>query len=299
MSASGAERAFCATVEHGNFSQAAKALGVSPQAVSRAVARLEEQLGVVLFRRNTRHVEPTAAGQTYYEACRRALRLMDEAAASIQHNPEHISGCVRVSVPTTYGHRRFMPFLRSFRVMHPHIELRVEIDNHNVDFVQQPFDVAVRMGELADASFVARSLGQFTLGVFGHPDYLAERGVPTSVEDIATHDTGIFIMPRSGRALPWSFADGTQISPDPVLRVEGDATGLLSWAAAAGGLVQMYHILAQPLLDQGALVEVLTDHPGAARQFSVIYPRESRTKPAARVLIDALLAFAREQGDVT
>ncbi|MCB9762043.1 MAG: LysR family transcriptional regulator [Alphaproteobacteria bacterium] len=286
-------RTFRLTVEQGNFTLAARVLGVTPQAASRAVARLEEELGVALFRRNTRHVEPTDAGRLYYAACTQALDALAEAERTMRRRRSDPAGLVRVSVPTTYGHHRFMPMLGDFCRAYPQVEVDVEISNRNVDFVRERFDLAVRMGSLGDASFVARKLGDFTLGVFASPAYLQANGTPRVVADLEGHTCAVFVMPSTGRGLPWAFLPGPQeVHPRASVRIRDDVLGLISFARAGGGLIQLYHYLVEAELTRGELVEVLAPLTGYTRPFSLIYPREALSRPAVRALVDFVVARA-------
>lgn len=286
--------AFCQSYELGSFTVAARSLGVTPQAVSRSVAKLEQRLGVPLFRRNTRHIEATEAGRSYYEACRAALVALDDAEARLRGAREALAGEVRISVPTTYGHHRFLPLLASFRRLHPGIEIDVEVSNKNIDFVREGFDLAIRMGELRDASFVVRRLGDFSLGVFASPSYLAERGRPMTPSELDGHECAVFVMPRTGRPLPWTFVPEPEaIAPRAAVRVRGDVLGLITFARAGGGLVQIYHYLVERELASGQLVEVLREYSGRSRPFSLIYPKEAVKRPAVRALADFIVERAR------
>ncbi|MCB9792189.1 MAG: LysR family transcriptional regulator [Alphaproteobacteria bacterium] len=288
-------RVFCLSVELGSFTRAARAAGLTPQAVSRSVARLEESLGQALFRRSTRQVEPTEAGRLFYAASAAALERLDEAQAVLALRQEQPVGEVRVSVPTTYGHHRFLPMLAEFCALYPQVEVDLEISNRNVDFVREGFDLAVRMGELGDAAFVARRLGDFSVGVFASPAYLAERGAPRRVEDIAQHRCAVFVMPSSGRLLPWGFTPPGPASylPPATLRVRHDVLGLIHFARAGGGLVQIYHFLVEAELARGELVELLPELAGRSRPFSLIYPKQAVSRPAVRALVDFVVARAR------
>lgn len=288
-------QAFQLTFELGNFTRAARALGVTPQAASRAVARLEEELGSPLFRRNTRHVEPTEAGRLYHQATTEALSTLAAAESALQARRFEPSGVVRVSVPTTYGHHRFLPQLAEFTRLHPRVEVDVDISNHNIDFVREGYDLAIRMGDLGDASFVARPLGDFTLGLFGSPGYLDAAGRPQTLRDLADHRCAVFILPSTGRELPWAFFPGPELlHPAAAVRLRTDVLGLISFARAGGGLVQTYHFLVERELARGELEEVLTAHAGFTRPFSLIYPRAVLARPAVRALVDFLTAQGPE-----
>jgi DNA-binding transcriptional LysR family regulator len=280
---------FCLTVELGGFTAAAKVLGITPQAASRSVSRLEASIGAVLFRRNTRHVEPTDAGRQYYESARAALQTLADAESRI--TDDEPQGDVRISVPTTYGHHRFLPLLADFQRAFPRIHVEVEVDNHNIDFVRAGFDLAIRMGTLDDASFIVRRLGDFPLGVYGSPDYLARAGTPTRPADLIDHVCAVFVMPRTGRSLPWTFKPGPERHvPAATVRIRHDPLGLVSYARAGGGLIQLYDFLVESEVARGELREVMRAFRGRARPFSLIYPREAVGRLAVRTLVDHIVA---------
>jgi DNA-binding transcriptional LysR family regulator len=120
--------AFCLTFEAGSFTKAAEQLSQTPQAVSRAVARLEESIGATLFRRTTRQLHPTDQGRSYYEACKQAMTTLSNAEALLQTRQQSPSGKVRVSLPTTYA-QRLLPRMGEFRKKYPTIDVELNISN--------------------------------------------------------------------------------------------------------------------------------------------------------------------------
>jgi DNA-binding transcriptional LysR family regulator len=282
--------AFCRTYELGSFTKAARRLGVTPQATSKVVARLEAALGVTLFRRSTRALAPTEAGRRYYTRCAQALALLDVAEAEATADRGAPSGRVRISVPTTYGHHVFLPALASFEARYPEVVVEVEVANHNVDLIRDGFDLAIRMGTIRDASLVARRLGDFALGVYAAPSYLARRGVPRAPEELERHTCLTFVMPSSGRPLAWSFGGGLALMPTARYPVRGDPLAAITLARSGLGLAQTYDFVVAEHVGRGELVEVLAGARGHARPFSLVYPRQGRLDPAARALVDHVLA---------
>jgi DNA-binding transcriptional LysR family regulator len=283
---------FCVAYELCSFSKAARRLGVTPQAVSRSVQRLEETLGLSLFRRTTRVIAPTDAGHLYFRTAQEALRLIERAEASLQEVSEVRSGVVRLSAPTTYGHYRLVPLLAPFRERFPQIELEVHLDNRNVDFKLDEFDLAIRMGTIASGGLIARKLGQFTLGVYASPSYLARYTEPRHPSQLEAHQCIGFVRPSTGRVMPWSFSAGSRsFTPRATLRCGGDFLGAITLAKVGLGLVQAYDFLVQDELKRGVLVEVLREFRGSTRPFSLIYPSSPEPTPAARVLIEYLREF--------
>ncbi|HSD36257.1 MAG TPA: LysR substrate-binding domain-containing protein, partial [Rhodocyclaceae bacterium] len=203
---------FCKAAELGGFTAAAEALGVTPAAVSRAIGRIEERLGVRLFVRSTRRMRLTDDGQLYHEQCRQALAQIEEAERAITGHQAVPAGTLRISVPTTYGHSRVLPLLPAFRARYPAVSVEVEVSNRNVDFVEQGFDLAIRLGAPPDSRLVARKLEDASMGVFAAPDYLSRHGEPRSLDELQQHASAQFVRPSTGRLMPWVFRrDGADI----------------------------------------------------------------------------------------
>jgi DNA-binding transcriptional LysR family regulator len=284
--------AFCQTYELGNFTKASKALRITPAAVSRAVARLEEALGVQLFRRSTRTLEATQKGHRYYAGAREALRLLQTAAESM--HDEEGRGRVRISVPTTYGLHRFMQHLRGFPEAFPNIELEIHVSNQNIDFVREGYDFSVRMGPRKESGLIARTLGAFPLVTFASPKYLKRRAAPKSIEALRQHTCIGFALPRTGKLLPWLFANPDRdLQPETRLCVTEDPNAGVALALAGEGIFQMYAFMVERELQDGTLVPLLREHAGRTRTFSLLYPVSRTRSRAARKLIEHVLRNAR------
>ncbi|MCM5678107.1 LysR family transcriptional regulator [Schlegelella sp. S2-27] len=283
---------FCKAAELGGFTPAAEALGLTPPAVSRSVQRLEARLGVRLFARTTRRVRLTDDGRLYYEQCRQALAQIEEAQRALSGQRGEVRGTLRVSVPSTYGHHRLLPRLPLFLQRHPEVSVDVQIANRNVDFIEEGYDVAIRRGEPQDTRLVARLLEHATLGVFASPDYLRRHGTPGTLDDLDRHLCIQFVLPSTGRALPWYFRDGGQ---DVERRVASrlccleDVVGCLNLARSGGGLAQGYHFVAATDLARGALLEVLQGHGGRSWPFYALYPQHRHLSARVRAFVDFLL----------
>ncbi|SDW52866.1 LysR family transcriptional regulator [Lysobacter enzymogenes] len=283
---------FIAVVEHGSLTAAAVALATTPSVVSRAVARLEQRLGAQLLRRTTRRQGLTEAGRLYLEQARAAFAQIDEAERAIQGQGGELSGRVRLSVPTTYGHYRLPPLLRRFAERYPRVRVELNIANRNVDLVAEGFDLAVRLGPLPDSGLAARKLEDAALCVVASPDYLRRRGEPRTLDDLAAHSVLPFQMPSTGRIAQWQFRqDGRDIdwTPDSPLQVSDDVLGVVSLAEHGLGLCQSYDFVVAQRLAAATLVETLPHLRGRARAFSLIYAPHRRLSAASRALIDALV----------
>lgn len=288
---------FCKAAELGSFTAAAEFLGLTPASVSRSISRLEERLGVRLFLRTTRSIRLTGEGELYRQECQRALEQIAEVERVITGNQKVPSGTLRISIGTLYANYRLLPLLPRFTEAYPQIDLELSIANRVVDFVEEGHDLAIRLGIPRDSRLIAHKLEDASVGIFATPAYLARRGVPQTLDDLAGHDCIQFVLPSTGRAMPWIFTgrDGKEIDYTfrSRLRVHDDAMGCISWAAAGGGLFQIYHFIAEAAVRRGELVEVLQVHGGRARQFSILYPQNRHLSARVRAFVDFMLSTVR------
>ncbi|TAK80895.1 MAG: LysR family transcriptional regulator [Aquabacterium sp.] len=287
---------FCKAAELAGFTAAAEALGITPAAVSRSIARLENRLGVKLFVRSTRQIRLTDDGAAYKQQCQQALDQIAEAERAIAGHQQVPSGVLRVSLPTTYAHYRVLPRLPAFSLRYPKVTLELNISNRNVDFFDEGYDLAIRMGEPEDSRLIARRLEDASLGVFASPDYLRRRGTPKTPADLRKHDCIQFVRPSTGRAMNWIFREGgedQEFAFTSKWRVHEDVLGCLGWARAGGGLCQMYHFIAGEAVRRGELVEVLKGWRGRTRPFSVVYPQNRHMSAKVRAFVEFVLASVR------
>mgnify|MGYP000851723207 CR=1 FL=1 len=287
---------FCLSADLESFAAAARVAGLTPAAVSRSIARLEERLQVRLFVRTTRQIRLTDGGRAYLAHCKAALNQLQEAERELTGQQSDPSGVVRISVPTTFGQYCLLPLLPAFRAKYPHIQIEVQLSNRNIDFVSDCFDLAVRAREQADSGLIARHLMDGELVVVAAPTYLKKQGTPKTLTDLQEHDCIQFILPSSGQRVPWSFK---QDGKDVELATQGNITCLddilacVTLARAGGGLVQTYRFIVGEDLQQGRLVEVLKKSSGRSRPFSLMYLRDRHMPQRVRVFVDYLVqAFA-------
>lgn len=288
---------FCKAAELGSFTATAQVLGVTPASVSRSIQRIEARLGVKLFNRTTRSVRLTHDGELYRAQCQQALDQIAEAERALTGRQRHPKGLLRVSVGTVYAHHRLVPLLPGFMAAYPEIELELNVSNRNIDFVEDGYDLAIRLGEPRDSRVIARKLEEASVGVFCSPDYAARRPPPTSLDALHQHDLIQFITPSTGRPFPWSFIDDkglpVEVSVHSRQRVLEDVLAGLGWAVAGGGLFQIYHFVAAEAIRQGKLVEVMAPFAGRSRPFYALYPQHRHLSARVRAFVDYLLAAVR------
>lgn len=284
---------FCLCAESENFSVAAQRAGLSPPAVSRAIGRLEQRLGVKLFARTTRKVTLTDAGQRYFQQCRQAIAqivAVEQEISGDQHAP---AGVVRISVPTPFGQMAVLPVLARFQQQYPAIQLVIHMGNRNVDFVADGFDLAIRMRPPPDSELVARHLLDAELVVVATPRYLKKNGTPKTVAQLAEHNCIQFLLPRTGMAIPWSFNHNGQpleMQTSGNLSVLDDPMACVVLAREHGGLLQTYRFIVEADLQQGHLKEVLKNAAGRTRPISLLYRKDRALSARVKLLIDYLVA---------
>ena len=282
---------FIAVVEHGSFTAAAVALSTTPSVLSRAVSRLETRLGRQLLQRTTRRVGLTEAGRVYLEQARSAFSLLDEAERNGQGQEGDLTGRVRMSVPTTYGHYRLPPLLARFSQHYPRVQVDLNITNRNVDLIAEGFDLAIRLGQMPDSGLVARKLEDAALLLVASPAYLHRMGTPQTLDDLHRHMCLPFILPRTGRIAPWVFREDERDVdwlPASTIETSDDVLGVVSLAEHGMGICQSYEFIVQDRIQRGQLVEVLPHLRGRSRPFSVIFAPHRRQSAATRAMIDLL-----------
>lgn len=284
---------FCLAAEARSFTAAAQQAGLTPAAVSRSIARLEERLQVRLFVRSTRKIRLTDGGLAYFDQCRQALNRLSEAERELTGTQAEPAGKLRISVPTTLGHCRVLPALVGFRARYPKVQVEVQLSNRNVDFTADGFDLAVRARVQPDSGLVARKLLDAELVVVATPAYLQSAGVPRNLDDLAAHECLQFVLPSTGQAVPWVFCqEGRDIDVATAgsLTCSDDLLGMVTLARHGAGLLQTYRFIVEDDLRQGRLVEVLQGMGGRSRPFSIVYPATRHMPLRVRVFIDHLIA---------
>jgi DNA-binding transcriptional LysR family regulator len=292
---------FCKAAELGSFTAAARALGLTPAAVSRGVGRLEERLGLKLFRRTTRSMQLTNDGQLYYTQCHAALAQIEDAENTLTGQHGEPRGLLRISAPGTYGHYRLLPRLPEFRRRYPLVQLELHIASRNIDFIEDGYDVAIRVGLPPDSRLVARKLEDAHIGVYASPAYLQAHPAPASLEallDPEQHTLLPFVLPSTGRVLPWMFMQDGQVQerePRSSVQVSDDPLTAITLARAGMGLVQTFawaasaHTRASAHGPEPELAEVLASHAGCTRPFYLLYPQNRHLAARVRVLVDFLM----------
>lgn len=282
---------FITAAESENFARAAEKLHLTRSAVAKTVARLEEKLGVTLFLRTTRSQSLTDEGALYYEHCRRALAEISAAEDILDGGKLQASGRLRVSVPVLLGHLCIAPLLTKMAQAHPQLQLEISFSDRQVDLAQEGFDLAVRVGTLADSTrLVARSLASHSMILCAAPDYLRRAGNPASTQDLARHAAVGYL--QRGRLQKWSVEDSdgkiVEVAP-PARLLMDDLQGIKDSAASGAGVAWLPYWLVRDRLADGSLQEVLPGHSPGRWPIYAVWPHTPYLALKVRVAIDALV----------
>jgi len=291
--------AFVETAESGSLTAAAQRLEITPAAISKALAKLEKQLGVRLIHRTTRRMSLTTEGERFLGRARAALKLLDEAVAEVGEAGQTPAGAVRILVGTGFGRRWVLPQLPAIAARYPLVTLDVELDNRPIDLVASGIDIGIRGGYIEDANLVARRICPLPLVLVASPGYLAEHGVPQTPDDLERHRcTSVHFAHRP--LPPWHFTTGggERIAFAPVAQIATtDPEGVADIALAGGGIAQIGLHHALPYLRDGQLKLVLSHcHDPGSREMVLHHPNRRDLPSRVTIVIDQLMAeYARSE----
>ncbi|MCP3141241.1 LysR family transcriptional regulator [Pyxidicoccus xibeiensis] len=263
---------FTAVARALSFADAARELGISASALSRRISRLEGALGTALLRRTTRHVSLTEAGTLYLERCTDVLTRVEDAEALVSGLAGEPRGRLRVAVPNLFGQLQVAPLLPDFMRRYPRIDLEFSFMDRYVDLVQEGFDVAIRIGTLADSSLVVRRLATNHRILCAAPGYLKGRRPLTRPEDLAQHACLYFSLLAEGQT--WNLQRGNErvaARGRPVL-VADNAEALRQAALGGCGVTVLATFLVAEDLRAGRLVKVLDGWSVADTGIFAVHP---------------------------
>jgi DNA-binding transcriptional LysR family regulator len=273
---------FVAVMDHGSFSAAGRALGLSPSAVARTLDRIEARLGVRMLLRSTRTLTLTAEGQTYLQAARRILADLGDAEQQIadQGAPR---GRLRVSAALAHGRLCIVPLLCEFTEQYPHILVDIALTDTLVDVAAGQADVAIRFGPLPDSALTARKIGETRRVIVASPDYLDRQGHPQEPEDLLRHNCLNFNFRRAEPI--WPFRRGDRLYSLSVKgNIEANNGETLGQLAALG-------VGVAPDIAGGRLVPILEDYnPGDVEHIHAVFVGGASTPARIRAFVDFLAA---------
>ncbi len=280
--------AFVRTVDRGSQAAAAPELGVTPAMVGRYVRALEDRLGTRLLNRTTATQSLTAAGQTFHAQASSILDQLEEAEMAASDRQSEPQGALRVNAPMVFGVRYLAAAVAEFGALHPRLRVDLSLNDRVVDLVEEGYDVAVRIGDLADTSLIARRLAPCRIVLCASPGYLARAGAPERPEDLRQHNCILYTYSRTGSA--WRLhRDGEAVE----VRSQGNLTAnngdaLLAASLADAGICNHPTFIAADALRDGRLVQVLPEWSLSSLTVYAMYPSIRNLSPKVRAFVDFL-----------
>jgi DNA-binding transcriptional LysR family regulator len=279
---------FVRIVEEGSLARAARRLRRSPPAVTRALASLEDRVGLRLIDRTTRRLASTEAGRALYDKARALMADYELATAAASSAP--VRGLLRLTAPVQFGRRHIAPIVARFLDAEPDVEIELLLNDRNVDLIEEGIDVALRIGPLADSSLSARPVGHVRRLWVASPDYLRRRGTPRTPADLAHHEAILGTLPGNTE---WQFAGarrGALPRLNGRLRVDDVETRLRA-ARDGRGIAQLLSYQAADDIAAGRLTRLLRDFERAPLPVHLLTKGRAHRAPK----IDAFLDFVAKR----
>jgi DNA-binding transcriptional LysR family regulator len=277
---------FAAVVQHGGFSRAAEALGVSKSTISKQVTRLEQRLGVKLLSRTTRAVNLTSAGAAFHARVSELVVAADAAAREVTEQQVVPQGLLRVTAPAAFGHRYLGPVVTQFLCAYRDVELELDLSDRAIDIAREGFDVAIRVGPTGDDTLVSRTICSARVAVVGAPSYFERMGTPRRPEDLSKHECLLYTYQALGDR--WAFQrKGAPFTVGVRGRLRSTSAETLTEAARAGvGLAMLPHFFIEDDVAAGRMREVLTSFAPPPSPVRALYKHRGYLPAAARAFID-------------
>ncbi|ABO55557.1 LysR family transcriptional regulator [Burkholderia vietnamiensis] len=282
-----------AVIEAGTFARAGEAMGLTQPAVSRAVARLEERVGIRIFNRTARAITLTDEGRRFYETVAPLLAGIEEAALDAGQSKARVRGRLRVNVDGTFGHYVLAPRMAEFLDRYPELSVEISVRDRMGDLVADGFDVAVRFGIPEPSSYRARLLLETRVLTCASAAYIARHGEPLHPRDLADGHRCVLIRdPVTGRPYEWEFHRGNEVVPvDAAGRLTVNDTGGLLGACLGGvGIAQLLELYARDVLADGRLVQLLPEWADETFPLYAYHHASNLVSAKVRVFLD----FVRE-----
>ncbi|MFC4653984.1 MULTISPECIES: LysR family transcriptional regulator [Rheinheimera] len=281
-------RLFAAAAEADSFKAAAHRLAVSPQAVTRAVQQLEQQLGELLFHRSTRHVRLTRFGEEFALQARQQLQQLDALLNRRQQQPKEAEGLVRLTAPRSMR-QVLMPVLNNFMLDHPAIQLDIRLTDQLSDVVDDQIDIGVRAGVIRDNRFIARTVGAVSMWVVASPTLLQQRAEPQHPAELADWPLTGMMDVNTGRPWLWYFRQGQHWQPRQFRLLVTEAEAELDAVLCGVGIGQLANFTAHQAVRDGRLIRLLADYQPDPWPLSVYRPQRGPVPERIRLLYDHLV----------
>jgi DNA-binding transcriptional LysR family regulator len=277
--------AYVAVVRGGSFTAAARASGTQKAHMSRVVSRLEKRLGVRLLQRSTRSLAVTEVGRDLYERATGILSAIEETAAAIEGTLREPQGVLRLTCAVDLGVLLVNGWIASFLRRYPQVRVDAELSNRNVDLIHEGFDLAIRVGQLADSGLSARRLGEVRCLLYASPKYLRRRAPPRHPRDLAAHQLLMFSVSRPPT---WHLVKGKdRFQVTAPARYASDNHIVIRDAAVEGlGIALLPRFMAAGHVRERRLMEVLPGWSGPSLPIHAVFASSRYLAPKVRAFVD-------------
>lgn len=274
-----------------NFTTVARRLGVTPSAVSKAIARLEADVGAKLVTRNSRSMALTAEGVAFHARCQHVLEQLEDARRAISDPTAPPSGSLRVSLPEGFGRVVIAPRLSEFLRAYPQIDVEILFTDYRLEFIESNLDLAVWTGPLPASRLIARALPSLRYVTCAAPAYLAAHGTPQDVTELDNHVRLGAVGKRTGQLQHWRFiVDGQLVEHAAKPRVQSDSVhALVNLAIDGVGIAQVTDYACEAAIASGRLVPVLDAISRFSTPLNIVYPANARKLSRVRAFSDFIL----------
>jgi LysR family transcriptional regulator, transcriptional activator for dmlA len=285
-------KVFCQVARHASFVAAATELGISPAYVTQRIARLEKSLGATLFHRTTRRVLISDAGETAYAWARKVLDAADELNEGVSGAQSVLSGSLRISTTLRLGRNHLSPILAMLNAQYPKLEIWLELIDRRVDMLGEGFDIDIRMGDVTEPHLVAHPVANSARVLCAAPEYLAQRGHPKSLAELAGHDCLLY----RDRHLTYGVWRLTGPNGPESVKITGPMGSnhtdiVMNWALDGRGIILLANWDVAAALKSGKLVRVLPEYHQNADIWAVTAARldkSTKVRICTQFLIDHL-----------
>jgi len=270
----------------GSFSQAAREVNLLPGQASAAIGRLERELDVRLFARSTRSLRLTDEGKRYLPFAQDALQALRDGHDGMRGENAQLAGTLQVAAPSDFGRNVLLPWITEFRRAHPGLDIQLLVSDQVADVFRDPVDIALRYGQIDDASFIALPVALENRRVLiASPAYLERHGRPSTLDDLATHSCLAYRL--RGRIYDrWCFPlpEGDRVVPVTGALVSDDADVVRRWAVMGEGIAYKSWLDVCEDVTRGRLEVVLPGVPGEATPLNLVCPHRKQFSPAVKLL---------------
>lgn len=288
---------FVRSAQHCSFSSAARQLGMSPSAVSRAVLRLEDDLGVRLLQRTTRSLTLTEDGARFYDRCQQILTELEEAELEVKQARSIPRGTLRLDLSLALGKMYIAPQLPKLIAKYPDLNLNVSFSDRMTDIIDEGIDASVRVGMGSDSRLIMQTLGTTRLITCAAPVYLRQAGTPQTPQELAKYRCINFIYPQTRREFTWKFEQAGKpiaLSVASYLQFD-DAEAVLKAAIQGVGIIQAVKYIVAGAIASGELEPILTDYaPQLETPIAVIYSQKKYLSAKVHVFLEFMSELMRD-----